>query len=222
MISHSHKVLFVHVPKCAGQSIEMMFLRDLGLTWNTRGSLLLRQKLPDELGPERLAHLFAYEYEKFGYIEPSKFSQYFKFALIRDPIDRILSELNYRHIKKKGMSSSLGVSSVEEYITKLDKTFDKFSDHFRHIEPQVKYVFNEDRTQIIVDKIINFATIDVSIDFISEKILKNNQIKIGRKNVSEKKIWTKHSLSNEDINFLTDYYKDDFNLLDQISLKKDF
>ena len=101
MISHIHKVIFVHIPKCAGQSVERMFLKDLGLCWDNRASLLLRPKLVSELGPERLAHLFAIEYEKFGFIESSKFQQYFKFAFVRDPIDRILSELNYRQIKKR-------------------------------------------------------------------------------------------------------------------------
>jgi hypothetical protein len=116
MISHSHKVIFIHVPKCAGQSIETIFLKDLGLTWEFRAPLLLRPKSREELGPERLAHLFANEYVKFGYIEASKFNDYFKFAIIRDPIDRILSELNYRQVKRRSSVSTTGVTSVEEYI----------------------------------------------------------------------------------------------------------
>ena len=43
MLSHQHKTIFIHVPKTAGQSIETLFLDDLGLKWDQRGSLLLRR-----------------------------------------------------------------------------------------------------------------------------------------------------------------------------------
>ena len=68
MISHRHNVLFVHIPKCAGQAIELAFLRDLGLDWGQRQSLLLRKRAANESGPDRLAHLYAHEYVKFGYV----------------------------------------------------------------------------------------------------------------------------------------------------------
>lgn len=216
MISHSHKVIFIHVPKCAGQSIEMIFLKDLGLTWEFRAPLLLRPKSREELGPERLAHLFANEYVKFGYIEASKFNDYFKFAIIRDPIDRILSELNYRQVKRRSSVSTTGVTSVEEYIMCMVKKHDKFSDCVRHIEPQVNFIYNEDQSQIIVNKIIDFSFINIIIDFISTNHLKNPHVKIERRNISESKIWTKHDLSNEDKKFLSDYYKEDFRLLDYV------
>ena len=42
MISHNHEYVFVHIPKCGGQSIEHVFLNDLGLEWHNRSPLLLR------------------------------------------------------------------------------------------------------------------------------------------------------------------------------------
>jgi len=44
MISHKHKTVFVHIPKVAGQSVEQMYLADLGLNWSERAVLLLRPK----------------------------------------------------------------------------------------------------------------------------------------------------------------------------------
>jgi hypothetical protein len=32
MISHPHRTLFVHIPKCGGQSVEHAFLNALSLT----------------------------------------------------------------------------------------------------------------------------------------------------------------------------------------------
>jgi hypothetical protein len=118
------------VPKCAGQSIERMFLKDLGLTWESHAPLLLlRPKSREEQGPQRLSHLFANEYVKFGYINASRFNDYFKFTVIRDPIDRILSELNYRQIKRRVSVSTTGVTSVKEYIMYMVKKHDEFSDY---------------------------------------------------------------------------------------------
>ena len=51
MISHKHKTVFVHIPKVAGQSVEQMYLADLGLNWSERAVLLLRPKLNTEKGP---------------------------------------------------------------------------------------------------------------------------------------------------------------------------
>ena len=101
MISIKHKIIFIHIPKCAGQSIENIFLLDLGLNWQQRHPLLLRPRKVKEKGPERLAHLYAEEYFKFGYIPKEKYDKFFKFSIIRNPVDRILSEINYQRIPKK-------------------------------------------------------------------------------------------------------------------------
>jgi len=96
MISRHHKTIFVHIPKAAGQSVEMVFLSDLGLTWQTRESLLLRRNDDSAKGPPRLAHLKASDYVRLGYISRIDFEQYFKFAVVRNPWSRTVSL--YRHL----------------------------------------------------------------------------------------------------------------------------
>ena len=54
VISHEHRCVFVHIPKCAGQSIETVFLEDLGLDWSNRSILLLRPNECPDIGPPRL------------------------------------------------------------------------------------------------------------------------------------------------------------------------
>jgi hypothetical protein len=96
MISHHHKAIFVHIPKCAGQSVETVFLNDLGLTWETRAPLLLRPNDQETLGPPRLAHLTAAEYVGCRYTPKSMFDAYYRFAVVRDPWARTVSL--YKHL----------------------------------------------------------------------------------------------------------------------------
>lgn len=95
MISHPHQTIFVHIPKCAGSSIEQMFLDELGLRWDQRAALLLRRRVDDEPGPLSLTHLTASGYVEHHHISQRLFDTYFKFAVVRNPLDRVRSTYTY-------------------------------------------------------------------------------------------------------------------------------
>lgn len=95
VISHKFKTIFVHIPKCAGMSIETAFVDAHGLTWESRFPLLLTPNNNPDLGPPRLAHLKPAEYRRIGYAPEWMWREYFTFSFVRNPWHRVVSLYRY-------------------------------------------------------------------------------------------------------------------------------
>ncbi len=135
MISHHHQTLFVHIPKCGGQSIEHAFLKALNLTWQNRAPLLLRPRVRGEVAPPRLAHLLLRDYIDNCYLSRVQYTNYFKFAVVRNPYERLISFYRYLDIaKRKGLNAF-----VEEDLTEILEPTHPNHWFFR---PQVDYTQN--------------------------------------------------------------------------------
>ncbi|WP_299410205.1 sulfotransferase family 2 domain-containing protein [uncultured Roseobacter sp.] len=163
MISHQHKVIFVHIPKTGGQSVEHMFLDDLGLSWEERAPLLLRPNQDPKVGPRRMAHLYADEYVSKGHVTQEQFDSYLKFAVVRNPYDRIISEYLYRFQKTPFWKTP----SAARF---LKRTYpDDFSDTARHMMPQTRYVMDANG-KLLVDHILRFEEMGEAMADLSEQI----------------------------------------------------
>ncbi len=161
MISHKYKCIFVHIPKTAGQSIEHFFLKLHGLTWEKRAPLLLRYNPDPKKGPESLAHLTAEEYVKYGYVTQKQFDEYFKFAFVRNPWDRLLSEYHYRNYHKH--------YTFTEFVTHGLPQADNYSDRYRHIMPQSDFIY-DDNDKLIVDFVGRFENLQKDFRLILKKL----------------------------------------------------
>lgn len=98
MISHTHKCIFVHIPKTAGTSIELFFKKKLGLPPSAKAPLTLTRNKVKQIGPPYLSHLKAYEFYTNHYVSEDQFNTYFKFSFVRNPWDRVVSFYKYSHL----------------------------------------------------------------------------------------------------------------------------
>ena len=73
MINHKHKFIFIHINKCGGTTIDTLF------------------------NGEFAGHKKAFYYKE---LYPKEFNNYFKFAFVRNPWDRVVSFYHYQ-VKRK-------------------------------------------------------------------------------------------------------------------------
>ena len=148
MIAHDRKIIFIHIPKCGGTSIETMLWP--GKLLNRRPELLLgsAEGTPyaahSALGP--LQHLPARLIrDEMG---ADKFGQYYSFAIARHPVTRIVSQ--YRNMP---MYPALRESIGMEENASFDRYLDCISRH-RHFHwmPQYQFVLDVD-DRVLVDDI---------------------------------------------------------------------
>ncbi|MCB1890087.1 MAG: sulfotransferase family 2 domain-containing protein [Rhodocyclaceae bacterium] len=161
MISHRHQCVFVHVPKTAGISIEHVFLAQYGLTWDERAPLLLRFNPDPALGPERLGHLTATEYVDCGHISEAGFNAYFKFAFVRNPWSRLVSEFNYRRYFTQ--------MSFTEFVREGFPEPCNYSDAYRHVLPQCDYLY-DDTGRCLVDFVGRFENLQADFDRVCDTV----------------------------------------------------
>ncbi|MBF0623004.1 MAG: sulfotransferase family 2 domain-containing protein [Magnetococcales bacterium] len=162
MLCHDHRVIFVHVPKVAGQSVEQVFLKRLGLSWapEERKKLLLCANDDPKRGPPRLAHLTAQEYIDLGYVDQQQFSDYFKFGFVRNPWARLVSEYRFRK---------------HPYFRDFKRfVFNHFptpgwDDRYRHIMPQSDYLY-DDQGQCLVDFIGRFENLQADFEEVCRRL----------------------------------------------------
>ena len=161
MIDRKHDVIFVHVPKTGGQSVEKVFIERNGLTWDERAPLLLRRNDDRSFGPERLAHFTAEEYVSLGHVSQHEFERMFKFAFVRNPWSRIVSAYLYRDLEHD--------KSFAQFVEAFLAYDDRFLNDTRHAMPQAEFLYDvEDR--LLVDFVGRFETLATDFATATERM----------------------------------------------------
>jgi hypothetical protein len=153
MISHPHKCIFVHIPKCGGSSIEDVIWP---VSERTEANLWMGfvESMQNKYQTGGLQHLLARQIrQEVGH---ETFANYFKFAFVRNPWDRAASQFSYTMQSRPDLRqfASIGENaSFEEYLDRIGRT--------KHVqwEKQVEFVHDE-TGQLLVDYVGRFESFE--------------------------------------------------------------
>ncbi len=200
MISHRHKCLFVHIPKTAGKSVLHAFgLPLLGRDYD--GGL---EGISDPYG-----HRPVIDYRREPWFRP-----YFKFAIVRHPLDRLVSAFAFLD---GGGLNHFDREFAEMHLKRFDGDFRRFVreglkdvvDHV-HFRPQRDWICDRwGRTR--VDFVGRFETLDESWREIRSR-LKAPVEDLGRLNASARGSWRDY-FDMETLSVAATLYAQDFRKL---------
>ena len=174
IISDKHRFVFIHIPKCGGQSLRSL-LKNFD---DTNGAFTGKVEYHQKYGRMDFVHipLFALR-DSFPEIF-EKIKRYNTFCTIREPYERFMSSLS-QHLKKYG-EKPLHLLNQRETLSISKKIFEVLEKNpndlplpaeYIHFQRQCDYIFLDEKK--IVDNIFVFRN--------QQKIIKyiNNQLNIN-------------------------------------------
>ena len=166
MISDKDKFIFIHIPKCGGTSIERFILSHHGISndWTIQyplEALPMKVKADFNIGFDQQQHASLSDFPL------EKQEEYFSFAFVRNPWDRLLS--SYLYFKRSG------------YDISTFRDFFKSDDCAIHCQPQ-SYFINKN-----IDFIGRFENLQEDFNLVCEKLgIEPKQLPHENKSVRKK------------------------------------
>lgn len=181
MILREHKVIFIHIPKCGGTSIEAMLAPEVDITQLDREHGVGY----DPVSQLHLQHATPLELIGTGLVTPEEWNTFFKFTIIRNPWARTVSDYHWlkKHSRVKG--------KFKDYLLRKRGFANLFEseniNHRRdHFYPQSMFLETGDHTPI--DRIIRLEDLqNESSSLLSDLNMTERSIPHHNKGVSGKK-----------------------------------
>ena len=192
IISHKHKFIFIHIPKCAGSTITFSLLNNLYFKLPRKEDWRYNELSPKtaevfQTNPNQgnLTNLEQHDTFKTinDYFEKNKLNinDYFKFSFMRNPWERRLSQYKYaqKMAKQKGedWAKKISLMSFYEFITERN-------------DSQLNWVSDE-KDNVAVDFLGSGKNIQKEFDIICDKIKIPRQ-ELPHKNATKHKCYTEY------------------------------
>lgn len=199
MVSHEFRTIFIHIPKTGGSSIEqLIWPMENGRSENDLW-MGFKDAYHNKYQTGGLQHLLADQVRSV--LGDEVFYSYFKFAMIRNPWDKALSQYRYM-AGRPDLMSFIGMTEhdcLKRYLELIKK-----KEHVQWM-PQHRFVMNESGDHL-VDYIGRFESFNQAVQLVTQRIgMQCNEI--PHLNASD---ISRHSLlDREGCEWIADMYKED-------------
>jgi len=177
MIDRIRKVVFIHVPKTAGSSVEqalfkyirlpiLTFFRNHPLAQDVDEAIMTRWDGRTKIWRQ---HATAWELKDL-YMSPKDFNEFFKFGFVRNPWSRALSA--YKYIShKQGIEGSFidFLNAAGAYESMRNKRNHR-EYRMDHLKSQYEFLFNTRNGKQLVDFIGRFENLQEDFNTVCSKI----------------------------------------------------
>ena len=186
MISYDKKFIFVHINKTAGTSMEKALV-DYGVK-----KLQEKGDLKFELNYNQSQHFNCDEYKKYL---GSEYDDYFKFTVVRNPFDRVVSYY-YGGAIQKGLNFKDWV--VDRYLNENYKDYIRMYSDYTHW-------FDKDE----INCVLKFENLDQ--DFIKLKETLDLNCELGKANVNKSRTHYRDYYDNKTKDIIENHFEKELN-----------
>jgi chondroitin 4-sulfotransferase 11 len=165
IVSDSDRFVFVHVPKAAGWSMNEMLLKA------SPGSV------------HRYMHCRLCDLVARGLLEVEKYRAYFKFAIVRNPYDWLVSFYSFVRNRRHPYNRILATQTFDEFVRWIAEmrvhpsAGVRYQDGFYDMEfnPTLQYgqywfISNEDGAELDVEMVLRFERLQNDVRVVMERI----------------------------------------------------
>ena len=202
-ICHKNRFIFIHIPRCAGTSIESYFrlqrLKNLyGVINSGEQSITLQ-------------HLTPLDLRQSGLVDDDTLQTYFKFTIIRDPFDRLASDYFWQ--QRHDVHQLFAGISFPEYLQIAAETIENggYFDgmHMDHFRPMADYCISGET--LLVDDILLLDDIENELKRIEGRI---GRVEMPHENRSPNPY--QHLRTQTNLDLVYEYYAMDKLLYEQV------
>lgn len=198
MIINKLKLIFVHIPKTGGSTISNILVPNINIHDNKYINYLYGLK-----NDRSLQHLSITKIKELV----KNTDEYYKFSIVRNPYDRLVSEYYWCQIKNVGYKSGQTFDDFLNYVINIFKNnkfyMNIYTDHFI---PQYNFLY--DNNILEVDKVFKHEYFNEIIQFLNEEYNINTNLYENLKVYKGKKL----NLNQNQKNIIYNLYKKDFEL----------
>jgi hypothetical protein len=173
IVNHTHKFIFVHVPKAAGTSLTLLLSKLTAYRDQEIGGTAFGESIQDHYSKNFGLRKHSSAVEISNVVSPIEWNTYFKFAFVRHPIKRLISAYQFlskwEGLPEEAKRRLAPVNGVDTFLeSRLWRKWDGPDNIFC---PQVRWLAAEGGMgKVMVDYVGKLETMEADLAKISERI----------------------------------------------------